>query len=114
MTNIIYKKRAQRIRRKLKKINKERFRVTVYRSSKNISAQIVDDKNKKTLVSATSIGEKFTNKKKADLSIHVAEILSKKALEKKITKVYLDRGSYKYHGRIKIFADALRKGGLTF
>ena len=56
MTNIIYKKRAQRIRRKLKKINKERFRLTVYRSSKNISAQIVDDKNKKTLVSATSIG----------------------------------------------------------
>ena len=114
MTNIIYKKRAQRIRRKLKKINKERFRLTVYRSSKNISAQIVDDENKKTLVSATSIGEKLANKKKADLSIHVAEILSKKALEKKITKVYLDRGSYKYHGRIKIFAEALRKGGLTF
>ena len=114
MTNIIYKKRAQRIRRKLKKINKERFRITVYRSSKNISAQIVDDKNKKTLVSATSIGEKLTNKKKADLSIHVAEILTKKALEKKITKVYLDRGRYKYHGRIKIFAEALRKGGLTF
>ena len=44
----------------------------------------------------------------------VAEILSKKALEKKITKVYLDRGSYRYHGRIKIFAEALRKGGLTF
>ena len=114
MTNIIHKKRAQRIRRKLKKINKERFRLTVYRSSKNISAQIVDDKNKKTLVSATSIGEKSSNKKKTDLSIHVAEILSKKALEKKITKVYLDRGSYKYHGRIKIFAEALRKGGLTF
>ena len=114
MTNIIYKKRAQRIRRKLKKVNKERFRLTVYRSSKNISAQIIDDENKKTLVSATSIGEKLTNKKKADLSIHVAEILSKKALEKKITKVYFDRGKYKYHGRIKIFAEALRKGGLIF
>ena len=114
MTNIIYKKRAQRIRRKLKKVNKKRFRLTVYRLYKNISAQIVDDKNKKTLVSATSIGEKLTDKKKTDLSIHVAEILSKKALEKKITKVYLDRGSYKYHGRIKIFAETLRKGGLTF
>ena len=114
MTNIIYKKRARRIRRKLKKINKERFRLTVYRSSKNISAQIVDDKNKKTLVSATSIGEKLTNKKKADLSIHVAEILSKKALEKKITNVYFDRGSYKYHGRIKSFAETIRKGGLRF
>ena len=62
----------------------------------------------------SSVNEKLTNKKKADLSIHVAEILTKKALEKKITKVYLDRGRYKYHGRIKIFAETLRKGGLTF
>ena len=56
----------------------------------------------------------FSNKKKADLSIIVAETLAKKALENKITKVYFDRGSYRYHGRIKIFADALRKGGLVF
>ena len=54
------------------------------------------------------------NKKKTDSSVHVAEILARKALEKKITKVYLDRGSYKYHGRIKTFAETLRKGGLTF
>ena len=114
MTNIIDKKRSLRIRRKLKKINTERYRISVHRSSRNISAQIIDDNNEKTLVSATSIGKKSTNKKKKDLSIHVAEILTKKALEKKITKVYLDRGSYKYHGRIKIFADALRKGGLIF
>ena len=114
MTNIINQQRATKIRRKLKKVCTDRLRLTIYRSSKNISAQIVDDKNKKTLVSATSIGEKLTNKKKADLSIHVAEILTKKALEKKITKVYLDRGRYKYHGRIKIFAETLRKGGLTF
>ena len=53
-------------------------------------------------------------KKKTDLSLHIAEILAKKALEKKITKVYFDRGRYKYHGRIKIFAEALRKGGLIF
>ena len=48
------------------------------------------------------------------MSLRVAESLSKKALEKKITKVYFDRGKYKYHGRIKIFAEALRKAGLTF
>ena len=114
MANIIYKKRVQKIRKKLKKINTDRFRVTVFRSSRNISAQIIDDKNNKTLVSATSIKKKTSNIKKKDLSFHVAEMLVKKALEKKITKVYFDRGRYKYHGRIKFFAEALRKGGLTF
>ena len=109
-----YNKRAQRIRRKLKKVNSERPRLTIFRSSKNISAQIIDDKNNKTLVSASSIKEKTSTRKKSDLSLHVANVLAKKALEKKITKVYFDRGKYKYHGRIKIFADALRKGGLTF
>ena len=114
MTNVLYKKRAAKIRKKLKKINSERFRLTVFRSSRNISAQIIDDKNGKTLVSASSINEKRTSKKKADLSLLVAGILVKRALENKITKIYFDRGRYKYHGRIKIFADALRKGGLIF
>ena len=113
MSNIT-NKRAQRIRRKLKQVNSERFRLTVFRSSRNISAQIIDDKNNKTLVSASSIKEKNINKKKTDLSLIVAEMLTKKAMEKKITKVYFDRGRYKYHGRIKIFAEALRKGGLIF
>ena len=114
MTNILYQKRAVRIRKKLKKINTDRYRLTVFRSSRNISAQIIDDVNSKTLVSASSIKEKASNKKKADLSVHIAGIMAKKALEKKITKVYFDRGSYKYHGRIKIFAEALRKVGLIF
>ena len=114
MTNILSKKRASKIRKKLKKINSERFRLTVFRSSRNISAQIIDDKNGKTLVSASSINEKRTNKKKSDLSLLVAGILVKRALENKITKIYFDRGRYKYHGRIKIFADALRQGGLIF
>ena len=114
MTNILHQKRAARIRRKHKKVNSERFRLTVFRSSRNISAQIIDDKNNKTLVYASSIKEKSSSKKKADLSQQVAAILVKRALEKKITKVYFDRGRYRYHGRIKIFADALRKGGLVF
>tara|TARA_B100001123_G_C14798011_1_gene823227 strand:- start:328 stop:672 length:345 start_codon:yes stop_codon:yes gene_type:complete len=114
MTNISSNKRSQRIRKKLKKVNNERFRLTVFRSSRNISAQIIDDKNNKTLISASSISEKTKNKKKADLSLLVAENLAKKAMEKKITKVYFDRGKYKYHGRIKIFAETLRKGGLVF
>ena len=114
MSNIIHKKRSQRIRKKLKKVNSDRFRLTIFRSSRNISAQIVDDKNNKTLVSATSVKKDSENKKNDALSIDVAEMLAKKALEKKITKVYFDRGRYKYHGRIKFFAEALRKKGLTF
>ena len=114
MNSILYKKRAARIRRKLKKVNSERYRLTVFRSSRNISAQIIDDINNKTLIAASSMKEKGDKKKKADLSINVADILVKKALEKKITKVYFDRGRYKYHGRIKAFAEALRKGGLVF
>ena len=114
MNKSIYKKRIQRIRKKLKKANKDRFRLSVYRSSRNISAQIIDDKNNKTLVSATSVKKDSENKKNNALSIDVAEMLAKKALEKKITKVYFDRGRYKFHGRIKIFAEALRKKGLNF
>ena len=114
MSNLIHNKRAKRIRSKLKKINSERFRLSVFRSSKNISAQIIDDKNDKTLVSASSIKEKTNSNKKTDLSLQVAEKLAKKAVEKKITKVYFDRGKFKYHGRVKIFAETLRKNGLNF
>ena len=114
MSNVNFNKRAQRIRKKLKQVNTKRYRLTVFKSSRNISAQIIDDKSNKTLVSESSIKDKSENKKKTDLSLIVAERLSKKAMEKKITKVYFDRGGYKYHGRIKIFAEALRKGGLIF
>ena len=114
MTNKSHIKRTGRIRYKLKRINTERFRLTIFRSSRNISAQIIDSKNNKTLVSASSVSKKKENKKKADKSLEVAQILLKKALEKKITTVYFDRGGYKYHGRIKSFAEAIRKGGLRF
>ena len=115
MHKLVYKKRAQRVRRKIKKVNKNRFRLSVYRSSRNISAQIIDDKNNKTLIAASSIREKANDKnKKSDMSTFVAELLAKKALEKKITQVYFDRGRYRYHGRIKIFAEVLRKKGLNF
>ena len=114
MANKSHIKRAGRIRDKLKRINTERFRLTIFRSSRNISAQIIDSKNNKTLVSASSVSKRKENKKKADKSLEVAQILLKKALEKKITTVYFDRGGYKYHGRIKSFAEAIRKGGLRF
>ena len=115
MNKLVHKKRALRVRKKLKNANKDRFRLSIYRSARNISAQIIDDRNNRTLVAASSVKEKNTNKnKKSDMSIYIAGLLAQKALEKKITQVYFDRGRYKYHGRIKIFAEALRKKGLNF
>ena len=96
-------------------MSSNRYRLSINRSAKNISAQIIDDLNNKTLVSASSIKAKPTEKyKKIDLSTFVADMLAKKALEKNIKNVYFDRGAYKYHGRIKTFAEALRKNGLNF
>ena len=106
-----------RIRNRLKKNNpNNRMRLTVSRSSKNISAQIIDDKNNKTLISATSNLKslKDSKKKKSELSEIVATKLAEKAKEQKITKVYFDRSIYKYHGRVRIFAETLRKNGLKF
>ena len=107
-----------RIRNKLKKISKQdRFRLSVSRTSKNISAQIIDDSKSITIISASSTEKsiKSLNKKnKTELSQVVAENLAKKALDKKIKKIYFDRGIYKYHGRVKIFADTLRKNGMEF
>ena len=82
MTNKLHIKRASRIRKKLKKINTDRFRLTIFRSSRNISAQIIDSKNNKTLVSVSSVCKKPTSKNKTDKSLDVAQILVKKALEK--------------------------------
>ena len=106
-----------RVRNKLKKLSKmSRYRLSVSRSSKNISAQIIDDVKEITLVSASSLKKdlNMNKKNKTELSTIVAELLASKAKEKKITKVYFDRGIYKYHGRVKIFAEALRKNGLEF
>ena len=106
-----------RIRNKLKNsAGKERFRLSVSRSTKNISAQIIDDVKNITLVSASSIDKEIKDQKKnkSELSTIVAEILAKKANEKNIKKIYFDRGIYKYHGRVKIFAETLRKNGMEF
>ena len=111
------KRKRFRVSNKVKKVAKSnRFRLSISRSLKNISAQIIDDKLKKTLVSASSIEKtiKKEKNKKMDKSNLLGEVLDKRAKEKKINKVYFDRGSYKYHGRIKAFADSLRKNGLEF
>ena len=112
------KRKKFRNTNKVKRVSKpDRFRLSVSRSSKNISAQIIDDIKHVTLLSASSVEKDIKSKEKinkTELSKIVAEKLAKKAQEKKITKIYFDRGIYKYHGRIKIFADTLRKNGMEF
>ena len=110
-------RKKYRVRNKLKNSsNGSRYRLSVSRTSKNISAQIIDDVKKITLISASSLKKELKSQKKnkTELSTIVAELLATKAKEKKITKVYFDRGIYKYHGRVKIFAETLRKNGLEF
>ena len=110
--------RTSDLRIRLEKVaSLDRFRLSISRSSKNISAQIIDDHKKITLLSASSLEKdiKSGNKvNKTELSKIVAEKLAKKAQDKKITKIFFDRGVYKYHGRIKIFAETLRKNGMEF
>jgi large subunit ribosomal protein L18 len=109
-------KRKLRNRKKLKTVSNNRFRISVSKSLNNLSAQIIDDVNRKTLVSASSIEKelKKNKSKKIEKSTLIGEILAKRAKEKNISEVYFDRGEYKYHGRIKVFAETLRKNGLKF
>ena len=110
-------RKKYRVRNKIKNVSSiNRYRLSVSRSSKNISAQIIDDVKKITLVSASSLEKdiKSQKKNKSEQSVVIAELLAAKAKEKKITKVYFDRGIFKYHGRVKVFAETLRKNGMDF
>ena len=109
-------KRKLRNRKKLKKVNVNKLRISVSKSLNHLSAQIIDDKLKKTLVSASSFEKEVKAKKikKMDKSNLIGEILAKRAKEKNITKVYFDRGENRYHGRVKAFAETLRKNGMKF
>ena len=107
-----------RVSNKVKKVaSKDRYRLCISRTSKNISAQIIDDIKNITLMSASSVEKDIksgSKVSKTELSKIVAEKLAKKAQAKKITKIYFDRGVYKYHGRVKVFAETLRKNGMEF
>tara|TARA_B100001093_G_scaffold449034_1_gene454990 strand:- start:247 stop:600 length:354 start_codon:yes stop_codon:yes gene_type:complete len=109
-------KRKLRNRKKLRKVNNNKFRISVSKSLNNLSAQIIDDKQKKTLVSASSFEKEIRSKKakKMEKSSLIGEILAKRAKDKNITDVYFDRGENRYHGRVKTFAETLRKNGLKF
>ena len=94
----------------------ERPRLVVYRSLKNIEGQLVDDEKGVTLVGLSSLSKEVdkTGKNKVEVSRVAGELLAKKALDKGISKIVFDRNGFLYHGRVKAFAEGLRKGGLNF
>ena len=110
------KRRAQRNRLRLKAVGSGRARLSVFRSSKNIYAQVIDDANGVTLAAASTLetvkdGAKGSDKAAAE---RVGKLVAERAIEKGVKDVVFDRGSYLYHGRIKALADAAREAGLNF
>ncbi|MDP3897487.1 MAG: 50S ribosomal protein L18 [Mesorhizobium sp.] len=111
-------KRAARIRRQIKKVAGDRPRLSVYRSSKHIYVQVIDDANGHTLAAASSLDKdlKGTLKTGADseAAAAVGKLVAERATKAGVKEVVFDRGPYIYHGRVKALADAAREGGLSF
>ncbi|MFN3858262.1 MAG: 50S ribosomal protein L18 [Caulobacter sp.] len=111
----ITKRRAVRVRNRLKKVANGRPRLSVFRSSKNIYAQVIDDARGVTLAAASTLegDEKATGGNK-DAAARVGKLIAERALEKGVKDVVFDRGGFIFHGRIKALADAAREAGLNF
>ena len=107
------RRRAQRVRSRLKQVSSGRPRLTVFRSSKNISAQVIDDLQGVTLAAASSLEGKSKGSDK-DAAARVGALVAQRAIEKGVKDVVFDRGSYLFHGRVKALADAAREAGLNF
>jgi large subunit ribosomal protein L18 len=111
-------RRQGRVRGQLRRAAGERKRLSVFRSSKHIYAQVIDDDGGVTLASASSIEKNMREGLKTGASIaaakSVGKMIAERAKEKGITDVIFDRGSYLYHGRVKALAEAAREGGLKF
>ena len=114
----LHNKRKQRNRRSLKKKGFEKLRLSVFRSSRHIYSQIIDDVRGITLTSASSlennVKKQFKNCGTKEVATVVGKLIAEKALEKGIKEVVFDRGGYIYHGRVKNLAEAAREGGLIF
>ena len=109
----IIKRRAQRTRTRLKAVSSGRPRLSVFRSNKNIYAQVIDDAGGVTLAAASSLEDKAKGADK-DAAAKVGKLIAERAVEKGVKAVVFDRGSFIYHGRIKALADAAREAGLEF
>ncbi len=108
------KKRAERVRRRLKAVSGGRPRLSVFRSSKNIYAQIIDDRRGVTLAAASSLEAAIEKGSDREAAAKVGALLAERAIEQGLKDVVFDRGGYIYHGRIKALADAAREAGLNF
>jgi large subunit ribosomal protein L18 len=111
-------RRKGRVRGTIRKVTSGRVRLSVFRSSKHIYAQVIDDLKGETLVSASSIEKDMRGELKTGADIEAAKavgkLLAERAASKGITNLVFDRGSYQFHGRVKALADAAREGGLKF
>jgi large subunit ribosomal protein L18 len=108
-------RRAERNRIRLRKLSNGRPRLSVFRSDKNIYAQVIDDANGVTLAAASSLeGDKKQKGSDKDAAARVGALVAQRAKEKGVTDVVFDRGGYIYHGRVKALADAAREAGLNF
>ena len=111
-------RRRNRIRRAIKAAAGERLRLSVFRSSKHIYAQVIDDRKGETVAAASSIEKDLRTSLKTGADIGAAKVVGKllaeRALKNGVKDVAFDRGSYLYHGRVKALADAAREGGLNF
>lgn len=105
-------RRVNRVRNTLKRVNRSgRLRISVFRSNKDIYVQIIDDAAHSTVLSHSSRGLKEAGDK-TDVAKRVGLELGKRAIEQGLGPVYFDRGSYRYHGRVKALADGLRESGI--
>jgi large subunit ribosomal protein L18 len=112
----LFLKRRLRVRNKLRKMADGRARLSVHRSSKNISVQLIDDKNGVTLASASSLEKALgvVGKNNVDAATKIGKAIAERAKKAGIESCYFDRGGFLFHGRIKALAEAAREGGLKF
>jgi large subunit ribosomal protein L18 len=116
--HVTFDRRKARTRREIAAVAYGRPRLSVFRSSKQIYAQIIDDQQGKTLVAASSIEKDVRQGLKTgadtDAARNIGKLVAERALQAGITKVVFDRGAYLYHGRVKALAEGAREGGLDF
>jgi large subunit ribosomal protein L18 len=112
----LFLKRRLRVRNKLRKVNAGRMRLSVHRSNKNISVQLIDDVAGKTVVSASSLEKDLgvVGKNNVEAAAKVGALIAERAKKAGIEEAYFDRGGFLFHGKIKALADAAREGGLKF